>query len=359
MAYPYWITTTRDLGIIPESEFFQLQLEARDPDELTNNTGLRYELLAGSLPSGIVLTTHGIIGGTISLQGIPLEVNENVTSEFVVRVTDNEGLVSDKTFIVTVEGPDDPKWFTDAGIIFETLDNEEINYKLIADDADNDVLTYTHRYGDLPQGLTIDANGNITGRVDRQTESKDFEFQVSVTDNNVIVYRTFIIRVHAVSNFTVDTTIDTFGKAISVDSDNGYWSCDKYYIHKPFMIKPNVQNPIRHNNNYIGRFSAATTRPAVQVEFELLGALANNLVFVGNYESNAADQIASCIIHGNILDSSVAIRDYKFQIRPYHIYTTPVGEYTEQRMIIIYGDYQSYILPVRGTLNTEIVWSNS
>ena len=119
MAAPYWVTTAGDLGIIQEMEFYSLQLTARDPEQGTNNTGLTFTLLAGKMPGGVALAHTGLIDGIPTqrslLKGVPYEVSENITSTFVVRVTDAETLIADRTFSLTVAGPDSPVFSTAAG----------------------------------------------------------------------------------------------------------------------------------------------------------------------------------------------------------------------------------------------------
>ena len=105
MAAPYWVTDAGTLGTIQEQEFYSLQLTGRDPDKGSNNTGLTYTLLAGKLPGGVALAHTGLIDGIPTprslLKGVPYEVSENVTSTFVVRITDTESLIADRTFSLT------------------------------------------------------------------------------------------------------------------------------------------------------------------------------------------------------------------------------------------------------------------
>jgi hypothetical protein len=363
MAYPYWITEAGSLGIIEELEFYQLQMEARDPDLSEDNVGLQYTVLAGELPPGIILTLSGIIEGNplpaFALKGIPLEVKENITSEFVVRVTDQEGLIADRTFTLTVAGPDDPDWISN-GILFESTDGVAVSHQIVAVDTDGDPLTFTLISGQLPPGLELDANGLISGRIGKVNETKDWDFVVSLTDNNVVIEREFYIRVYGVGNFTCDTEIDDFGERISVDSDEGLWSSDRYYVHRPYMFKTYSQSEIRHDNYYLERFYGRTVEVGTYVDFELSGVLPNDLEFNGTYDTSALDTYASCLVYGNITKTLATIRDYRFQLRPRLTHETPIGEYAGlTKTVILTGDWQEYTLPVRGELNIEVVWSNS
>ena len=86
---PIWDTPAGDLGTIQEGEFYQLTLFAHD--DITNTSKyLYYIMIAGELPEGVQCRRNGIIEGVpkaiTSLQGVPLEVAENVKSKFTVRV---------------------------------------------------------------------------------------------------------------------------------------------------------------------------------------------------------------------------------------------------------------------------------
>ena len=89
MAAPYWVTDAGSLGTIQEQEFYNLQLVGRDPEEVSNNTGLTFSLLAGKLPGGIAMAATGLIDGIPTqrskVKGIPYEVSENITSKFRVE----------------------------------------------------------------------------------------------------------------------------------------------------------------------------------------------------------------------------------------------------------------------------------
>ena len=61
MATPVWTTTAGKIASIEEQASFSLQLEAND---LGDSTAIVYSLIAGSLPSGISLTSTGLLTGT-------------------------------------------------------------------------------------------------------------------------------------------------------------------------------------------------------------------------------------------------------------------------------------------------------
>ena len=104
MAAPVWKTTAGSLGKINELENFSYQLEAEDAD----STALTYSKIAGTLPTGIELTTAGV------LQGVPSEVSTRSLYNFVVRASDGTN-IADRTFSLQVKGADDPVFTTASG----------------------------------------------------------------------------------------------------------------------------------------------------------------------------------------------------------------------------------------------------
>ena len=124
MAQPVWITPAGNLGIIPEGIFYQLTLQAYDPDPAPG-TEIYYSVIAGVLPAGVQCSVSGLIAGVpqaiASLQGVPLEVNRNVTSKFTIRAyTENEATgeilrIADRTFNLTVSGNNVPEFVSPPG----------------------------------------------------------------------------------------------------------------------------------------------------------------------------------------------------------------------------------------------------
>ena len=104
MSTPVWTTTAGKLASIDEQVSYSLQLEANTAD----STAITYSVIAGSLPSGMELTSTGL------LQGIPAEVSKRTRYTFVVRATAGTK-ITDRTFHLDVEGADAPTFTTAAG----------------------------------------------------------------------------------------------------------------------------------------------------------------------------------------------------------------------------------------------------
>ena len=360
MAAPYWVTTAGDLGTIQELGFYSLQLTARDPEQGTNNTGLTFTLLAGKLPGGIALAHTGLIDGIPTqrslLKGVPYEVATNVTSTFVIRVTDAETLISDRTFSLTVAGPDDPEFSTAVGKLADVHDGQVINTTIAATDSDLDVLSYSITSGNLPPGLTMDSYGVVSGRITKVTLSQDYNFIVGVTDGNSSVNRQFSYRVHAIGDATADTHQDAFDDDITCDSTNSLWTVDNYVFARPYMVKPaGSVGTIRHSNYYIDIFEGKTSETGLElISFEQSGNLPQGTTFDGVYETNANDGIGSSIIYGTIPSTTASSTTYTFSLRAKNSVTDT--KYFPDKVITIYSEWIEYSLTVRGAADTEVTW---
>ena len=77
----------------------------------TDLTGVTFTIIAGKLPGGLRIVYDNNLD-TWVIKGSPLEVATNTTSTFVIRASKNTE-ISDRTFSMTIEGPDAPVWVTE------------------------------------------------------------------------------------------------------------------------------------------------------------------------------------------------------------------------------------------------------
>ena len=134
---------------------------------LANGVDAEIELISGKIPTGTRLENNTIVG-TI------FEVAYDTIFTAVFRAT-TDTLFQDCTIEFIVTGPDSPTWQTNAGLLpigsnnaLFILDNEIIDYQLVATDTDlsaGDELYYFIADGDgeLPPGITLSDDGRLQG----------------------------------------------------------------------------------------------------------------------------------------------------------------------------------------------------
>ena len=127
-------------------------------------------VISGNLPAGMRLRNNIV-------EGTPYEVARNTEYKFVVRAVYNNQ-ISDRTFIIEVQGADEPVWQTEEGLLpigsnntFYILDSSPVDYQLVAIDTDTaagETLEFFIGSGDgtLPPGIELTNDGRIVGIVD-------------------------------------------------------------------------------------------------------------------------------------------------------------------------------------------------
>ena len=155
MAQPVWNTSAGLIGSYPALLSMSFQLSA---DPVSPATSLTYQVISGSLPDGVSLSTMGLISGT------PTLVTRNTVSAFTVRVTDNLGNLRDRTFSINVSGSAIPQFTTPNGSLLNTQDSLWISLPVTYTNpsTSNPVIVQV-KEGALPPGLEIDLLGNIRG----------------------------------------------------------------------------------------------------------------------------------------------------------------------------------------------------
>lgn len=134
---------------------------------VTNDTGVVYSVIAGQLPLGLRLEGNRIVG-------TPRQVADTTTFTFCIRASLLSN-ISDRTFKLIVDGPDDPTFISSPGLIpigihdqLYALDRTYVEYQIEAFDLDTAAgqkLNYFIASGDgsLPPGLTLSDDGLISG----------------------------------------------------------------------------------------------------------------------------------------------------------------------------------------------------
>jgi hypothetical protein len=267
MTSPIWITAAGFLGTLTERKTVAVPVVA-------TGTNLSYSLIAGALPVGLTLNTS-----TGLLLGTPVSVATNADSKFVIRAKNQDG-IADRTFSVTVSGPDAPVWATVSGRLRTGLNNEYysinkeyVDYTLR---AETDVLIkgnslkyyIADRDGQLPPGLSLSQSGRITGYVDDllkldnfasvvggyDSESFDrYPYDHSLIEQNVVaLYKPESINKIYQFYVTVTDGIASSRRLFSIEvvdpnslrADNTYIHSDtkKYDVSASYLLAPIWQN---------------------------------------------------------------------------------------------------------------------
>ena len=162
MSLPQWVTPAGFLGTATERQYISFPLATRDTST--------FSLISGDLPGGLRLLDTGTIAG------IPYSVGETLTTQFVIRARNSEG-ITDRTFILDTQGPTAPVWLTPTGYLSLGLGGQSyvinrtyVDYQL---SATYDILPVGQklsyyigdREGELPPGITLSEDGRLTGFV--------------------------------------------------------------------------------------------------------------------------------------------------------------------------------------------------
>lgn len=271
MAKPVWVTDAGNLGTIEEEVYYELGLEATDP----NGGEITYQVISGYMPPGIILKNNGNITGrpknTYRLDGIPFSVSEDVTSTFCIRATNSLGKIADRTFSLTVTGQDSPEILTPASELARVFDGTYVDIQLEFNDDDGDPLEWKIIKGNLPPGLSLSDSGIISGYVDTETNSanadsvgwspnaagwseypwshaeqwinQNYEFTVQLFDGKEYAQKKYNIFVLAKSNLGAD--VDN----ITVD-DNALVTADMDTKHNPVLLTQPTDFGFYEHDNY-------------------------------------------------------------------------------------------------------------
>jgi hypothetical protein len=275
---------------------FSIALTARDSSALPliSATGIMtarfyqpiyYRLQAGTLPAGMQLSATGTLSGvpqsSVTVQGVPRAVSEDVTSKFTVRAYTERTIggviqidrIADRTFSITVTGDDAPTFITPAGSIGSYYDGDEVNIQIQYTDSDpDDVVVVRLIAGQLPLGLRLTPEGRIFGYIKpfpnvnepigydltpvnlypydfiSSAISKNYQFTLEVTDGNFGDIRTFEIFVYNRADLTADDTL--------VTADNTFVTADQTTERQPFLVnsEPSDLGVVRGDNYFAYRF---------------------------------------------------------------------------------------------------------
>jgi hypothetical protein len=143
---PVW-STAATLPTFTRNSAYSTTLVATD-DSGNNPT---YSIVSGSLPTGLTLSSAGVISGTPT---------SSTNATFTVRATDANGNTADRAFTMPNIGP---TWVTSAGAITAGFKNSAYSFTFSATDDSGVAPTYSILSGSLPTGLSLSSAGVISG----------------------------------------------------------------------------------------------------------------------------------------------------------------------------------------------------
>jgi len=376
MGKPIWITQAGTLGTLQEGVFYELLMEAVDPD----GEQLDYRVIAGYMSPGLVLNSRsGEITGKPKnlyfIHGVPFDVNQDITNTFCVRITNSTGQISDRTFSITVTGQDAPVIVTPPSELARVIDGSYVNIQLEATDLDLEPLRWSIASGELPPGLEIDENtglisGYVLPTVNSASESTagwdspsagwedqpwdhsvawvslSFQFTVEVTDGKEYAQTTYTIFVYSAALLTADNTELTADDVTFITADlDGQ---------RPPVLDPLGENIIaaedpltpielgifEHDNYFAYQFTGVDFDNDL-IEFGI--DLSGDLDIPPSLEFNNS----TGWLYGKILQQTNAQTDYKFGVYVYK------KEQPTIRSATVY-----YTLTMVGDLANAIIWTS-
>ena len=349
------------------------------PVSLTTATGtmssdfrqhVLFNLQAGQLPSGIQVSDNGLIVGTpkavASIQGVPTPVSTDVTSKFTVRAYTKKYVngvyvldgIRDRTFELTVTGPNPPEFVTPAGQIAQAYDGTLFTYQILVYDQDpgqTPIIKLVN--GSLPQGLSISTSGLISGAItplsplnkeagfsrdgqgydvypfdfSTQSVNNNYEFTLEVTDGVFSQLRTFSIYVYSKNEMSADTTFIT--------ADNTFVTADVTPARPPVILNPEGSIGTTRNDNWYAYQFIGEDLDGDQIDYELIFDIGDSSGIPGL----TLDQNSGWL-YGYIPALGITQNVYNFKVRV-----------SKDNDPLIYNEY-SYSLTIVGPIDTDITW---
>ena len=281
------------LEVINSTQFTITDTEfSTTPVTLTNATGtmtavfrqhVYYNVIAGSLPPGIQVSDNGLIVGVpqalASLQGVPFDVNRDVTNKFTIRAYTKTSAgtvdrIRDRTFELTVVNTNAPV-FTSSSNLGTYYDGDRLNIQIaIGNVGPTAPAVVTLVGGALPGGVYLSATGLIYGYIQPAVNvdklpgydltpddvypydfitsaiNKNYQFTLQVTDGINTDLKTFSFYVYNRETLNASTT--------QITADNSVITADETTERRPFIVNslPTNLGTVRSDNYYAHQFIA-------------------------------------------------------------------------------------------------------
>lgn len=353
------------------------------------------QVIAGTLPAGLRLQNSAIVGTT-------LEVARTTQSRFVLRARLGND-IQDRTYSITVTGPDAPVWITPTGVLpvgennnLFILDSTYVDYQLEATDTDlsaGDELEYFIAKGDgtLPPGIILTKTGKLTGVIDPilaldtsaasgtydantygsfpfdfglrsangfesfyydvefydyaiptrspRKLSRYYEFTVSVSDGDTITKRKFRIFVVGDDFLRADNTILQVG--------GGVFTSDGTYIRTPQWLTPRDLG-YKRANNYITLFLELYDPNTLAGYVAYTLRPTNDDATVSTLPPGCTLDSTSGEVAGRVPYQPAVTKEYKFTVR-----ATRFGANNESLAI----KDKTFLVKILGEVDSVITWN--
>jgi len=319
MATPVWTTTAGKLATFNEDSSYSLQLEANDPVALGDSTAITYSVIAGSLPSGMRVTSTGLLTGT------PAQVAKRTLYTFVVRATAGSQ-ITDRTFSIDIEGQDTPVFTTASGQLqlddatrvglYWVLDGEHVNFQFAATDIDTrsgSSLKFKVIDGILPPGITLSESGLLSGTCKLTDDyfedstrqiAMTFPITVRVEDGTSVTTQQNSIFVYSAAYWNVNNPNIT----IDMTEINGFpITMDHTSQRRPVFLTDTNLGEFRHDNNHV-----------IKIDVDDADSTGNDLVYSkvsGTFPPGISVDPNSGELFGFVPRQSEVTKNYTFTLR--------------------------------------------
>ncbi len=248
-----------------------------DYDRQLGTNGLTYKIISGKLGDGLQLFKSGLIQGVPVIEGFPtVDTLSDFSQTFTVRVSDNDGVIADRTFNLYINSLANPTIIPKNVSLGDFYDGYYLDIDLVAVDPNPTApITWDITSGELPDGVTLSADGKLSGYIEPYysaedvyilgwsipgwdyipwdapvalAKSKKYTFTVRVFDGSRYDLSTYTLNVLAKSSFTVDNTL------IPVNST--FLTADLDDNHAPFITTlPQELGDQRQLSNFAFKFN--------------------------------------------------------------------------------------------------------
>lgn len=230
MTQLQWVTPPGDIANLYVGIPVDIEILALNTSNFA--TTETYQIISGSLPSGLTLNANGHITGT-AVYSNPSNNNFTVqTFNFIVRVRSSDGTTPiDGTFSLRLSNTvnSDLNWITPGGNL-GTVPNGDF-YQLplnVAETLPNVTVSFSHVSGQLPPGMQVRATGFLEGvptllNPVEINQSETFRFTIRATNSlGRVQDRAFYLTITNVYGPTIEPTEVNLGTYF----DGSYFSKD-------------------------------------------------------------------------------------------------------------------------------------